>query len=170
MEIAQAFKFCPRCGASFAKKDKHLQCPACGLSFYLNPKPATSVILRNTKGEYLFAVRARQPRRGYLDLPGGFVDDGEDFETAARREIKEELGIELGGLEYFASYTNEYDFQDIKYLTTEVCYRAELPSSAVLRTADDVARVELHELTKVPRDRLAWPFIGVLLDKLRSSI
>jgi ADP-ribose pyrophosphatase len=38
------------------------------------------------------------------ELPGGFVDDGEDPETAARREFLEETGYRLGDMTYLGAY------------------------------------------------------------------
>jgi ADP-ribose pyrophosphatase YjhB (NUDIX family) len=52
-----------------------LACANCSLSYYLNPKPCTAVILVNDKGEYLLVERAVDPVKGYWDLPGGFVEE-----------------------------------------------------------------------------------------------
>lgn len=62
---------------------------------------AAGGIVKNSQSEYLFIFR-----RGKWDLPKGKLDDGEDFETAAIREVQEECGIthiELGDL-YHLSY------------------------------------------------------------------
>ena len=47
--------------------------------------------------EVLVAVRARNPGKGLLDLPGGFVDPGESLEVALYRELQEELGFDMAG-------------------------------------------------------------------------
>ena len=62
---------------------------------------AAGGLVKNSQSEYLFIFR-----RGKWDLPKGKLDDGEDFETAAIREVQEECGIthiELGDL-YHLSY------------------------------------------------------------------
>lgn len=41
------------------------------------------------------ASRDGDPWSGHVGLPGGHLEPGEDFETAARREVEEELGIQL---------------------------------------------------------------------------
>jgi ADP-ribose pyrophosphatase YjhB (NUDIX family) len=50
-------------------------------------------------GNLLLIRRARPPEAGCWSLPGGKIDFGERTVAAARREIAEELGIELGPLE-----------------------------------------------------------------------
>lgn len=50
-------------------------------------------------GHLLLIRRARPPEAGCWSLPGGKIDFGERTEAAARREIAEELGVELGALE-----------------------------------------------------------------------
>ena len=65
------------------------------------PIHAAGGLVKNSQSEYLFIFR-----RGKWDLPKGKLDDGEDFETAAIREVQEECGIthiELGDL-YHLSY------------------------------------------------------------------
>jgi len=62
---------------------------------------AAGGLVKNSQSEYLFIFR-----RGKWDLPKGKLDEGEDFETAAIREVQEECGIthiELGDL-YHLSY------------------------------------------------------------------
>jgi len=62
---------------------------------------AAGGLVKNSQSEYLFIFR-----RGKWDLPKGKLDEGEDFETAAIREVQEECGIthiELGNL-YHLSY------------------------------------------------------------------
>lgn len=168
MEIQEVFKFCPRCGANFFKKTKFLECRACGLSYYLNPKPAQSVILKNDKDQYLFVIRALEPRKGYLDFPGGFVDANEDFEGSARREVKEELGIDIGELKYLISGLDEYLFQGINYKVANVAYTGQLPKEAKLKPADDVSGFEFYNLNDIPLERLAWKTMHEMIAELKS--
>jgi len=167
MEIKQAFKYCPRCGTEFKKESKYLHCPACGLDYYLNPKPATTVVLQNDHGEYIFAVRADEPRKGYLDFIGGFVDDNEDFEEAAKREIKEETGLIVGPLEFLGTHTNEYLFQGINYKTVEVAYLAKIPVGAEFRVGDDVEKIMFYKADEIPLKHLAWPFMKKIVSQLK---
>ena len=93
------YSFCPKCGNKL-KIVKHenktrLQCASCGFIFYQNAKPTASVLIENNKGEILLTRRAIEPLKGYWDTAGGFCEEDEHPENAARREIKEELGIDI---------------------------------------------------------------------------
>jgi ADP-ribose pyrophosphatase YjhB (NUDIX family) len=74
-------------------------CDRCSWRWYANPKPAAAVLVERvlTDGEpsLLLLLRAMDPGRGAWDLPAGYLDPGESFETAARREAREEAGIDV---------------------------------------------------------------------------
>ena len=88
---------CPRCATA---GEQPLTCDRCGWRWYANPKPAAAVLLeRQVDGDaepsVLLLKRAVEPGFGEWDLPAGYLDPGESFEMAARRETREESGIEV---------------------------------------------------------------------------
>lgn len=97
------YNYCPRCGTHL--EDKMVQnklrpvCPACNLVIFLNPRTVAAVIPIHD-GKLALVRRGMRPRKGSWVFPGGYVDQGETVEDAARRETWEETGltVELDGL------------------------------------------------------------------------
>ncbi|MEW2249656.1 MULTISPECIES: NUDIX domain-containing protein [unclassified Streptomyces] len=72
-------------------------CPGCGAVAYRNPLPVAIALqpVYDTEGTALVVItRAVDPARGGIALPGGYVDDREDWRQAVVRELKEETGID----------------------------------------------------------------------------
>lgn len=93
------FQFCPHCSNPMAARDENgvmrKYCPACGYIQYRNPLPGVAVLIIND-GKILLGKRGPASfRPGAWCLPGGFIEFGEDFITAAHREVFEETGLEI---------------------------------------------------------------------------
>jgi mutator protein MutT len=93
-------RYCQVCGHHLvermveAEKRRRLQCESCGFIHYLNPRVVVAIIVENA-GRVLLQQRAVEPRRGYWTFPGGFLEYGEMPEDGARRETKEEVGLDV---------------------------------------------------------------------------
>ncbi|MEV1085091.1 NUDIX domain-containing protein [Streptomyces sp. NPDC050211] len=75
-------------------------CPACGTVAYRNPLPVAVALqpVYDTRGTALVVItRTVAPARGGIALPGGYIDDREDWRHAVVRELKEETGIDAAG-------------------------------------------------------------------------
>ncbi|MDO4506067.1 MAG: NUDIX domain-containing protein [Spirochaetales bacterium] len=127
------FTFCPDCGSKTISTDsirRKWDCPECGFTLYNNIASAVGLVIVNSKGEVLLEKRAKDPRKGYLALPGGFVDAEESLEEAAHRECREEIGTDVSSLKYIASFPNTYDYRNFQYKTCDVFFEAQIPSDA----------------------------------------
>jgi len=103
-------RFCPRCASSAEVSfPRSIRCPACGYRAYFNPKPVACAIPRAPDGSLWLLQRAFDPGRGLWTFPGGFVDLGESVEDAARREVREELEIDVELGELVGVYSREDD-------------------------------------------------------------
>jgi ADP-ribose pyrophosphatase YjhB (NUDIX family) len=92
------FVHCPICGARYAEPTWPRRCAACGEEVYRNPAPV-GLVLVPVDGGVLLVRRAIEPRRGWLGLPGGYLDVGESWEQGAARELWEETGITVAAAE-----------------------------------------------------------------------
>jgi 8-oxo-dGTP diphosphatase len=99
---------CPRCRHELAHEESSVRCPACELVVHANPAPTASAIVVDDAGRVLLARRASEPGAGLWDLIGGFIDEGEDPLSALRREVREELSVEIEPREYLGAYPDRY--------------------------------------------------------------
>ena len=84
--------------------------------------------------------RAKEPAKGTLDLPGGFVDMYETVEDGMRREIKEETGLDVGEIRYLYSSPNVYEYSGMGVHTLDMDFLVRVHGDAVaVRAADDAA-------------------------------
>jgi len=135
------FKFCPSCSSgkiNFAD-GKAFSCPDCGFLYFHNVAAANGCIISvpEENGERLmFLVRGKEPAKGKLDLPGGFVDAGEGVLEGLHRELKEELGwapqvspgASLAAIyKLFASFPNVYPYKGISYNTCDMFFCLSAP-------------------------------------------
>jgi NAD+ diphosphatase len=95
--------FCGCCGtATVAKGDERAKlCPACGHVAYPRINPA--IIVAVTRGDELLLARSRRSRTGVFSVLAGYVEVGESLEAAVRREVMEEVAVELRDVRYFGS-------------------------------------------------------------------
>ncbi|GIW63911.1 MAG: DNA mismatch repair protein MutT [Patescibacteria group bacterium] len=124
--IISVIRFCPLCGSSKLNKSNNfiLSCSDCSFIYYDNPKVTVCSLIFNKDGQLLLTKRAEEPMKGFLDLPGGFVDQNETLEQALIRELSEELqlSVQEEDLIYYSSSVGRYEYSGINYFTVLVCY------------------------------------------------
>lgn len=103
VEWDRSHQFCGRCGAQLRDKtgERAKKCPACGYVVYPRVSPAMMVLV--TRGRELLLARANRFPQAMYSALAGFVEPGESIEDCIHREVREEVGIEVDGLKYFAS-------------------------------------------------------------------
>lgn len=122
------FKFCPLCANQNISNinNRKWECPDCGFVLYNNSATAVGVIIINNLGQVLLEVRAKEPKLGMLDLPGGFVEHDESTEQACLRECREELGVGINVLKYLCTFPNTYEYKNIQYKTCDIFFVAKI--------------------------------------------
>ena len=165
-----SFKYCPLCKGELIKKTKTLfVCKKCGFHFYDNPKPTTAIfILKDEK--VLLVKRAKKPKKGFWDAPGGFIEKGEAAENSAKREAKEELGIEVENLEYLGSFPGKYLYQGIYYSTLCLTFKTTLKDYNFKLQKEEISQARFFPIKEIPFEKIAFVDVKTGLKKLLSSL
>jgi 8-oxo-dGTP diphosphatase len=120
---------------------------------YEYPRPALTVdavVLRKTGTvpEILLIRRKHQPFEGAWALPGGFINEEEDLQEAATRELSEETGIHIPIMSQFRTYGNPK--RDPRHRTVTVVYIAWLDILTTPIASDDAAEACWFVLNRLP--------------------
>lgn len=96
-------RFCAHCGAPTQSTEAgwRRDCAACGIQHF--PRTDPCVIMLVIDGKRCLLGRAPRFIPGMWSCLAGFVEPGESIEQAVRRETREEAGIAVGRVRYFAS-------------------------------------------------------------------
>ncbi len=155
------FKFCPSCASTnFTFPDnRRFFCNDCGFTYYHNIAAAIAIVF-TFEDKILFTVRNVNPDKGKWDLPGGFIDPNESAETAACREIKEELGFEISksDLNYITTSPNNYLYKNVPYKTVDIFYECKLTSDIISIASAE----EIQELIWIKRSEIDLNQIGFI--------
>jgi NAD+ diphosphatase len=118
------------------------RCPKDGSEHFPRTDPAVIMLITDPDDHALLGRQHAWPQRRFSTL-AGFVEPGESLEQAVIREVREEAGVEVGQVRYFASQPWPF------------------PSSVMIgfygeaKTTDIVLEDELAEARWVSRDVLA---------------
>lgn len=165
------FSFCPKCGGKLKKQIEHqkarLVCTLCQYIIYRNPVPTASSLFIK-EGKILLAKRAVDPKKGFWDLPGGFIDESEHPEKALRREMREELGVDIKIGKLFDIVMDWYEFQGDRFSTLNLYYFATMKSEKIT-PADDITEAEWFSIKHPPKN-LSSKNNRVILTKLKKIL
>jgi ADP-ribose pyrophosphatase YjhB (NUDIX family) len=162
MGVLDGWKVCPRCTGALELEEGRARCPACGSVFYANSAPAVEGLLERD-GKVLLAKRGIEPRRGYWDLPGGFLEEGEEPLDGLRREVREETGLEVDPVEWLGTHLEPYDNYFVLGLTWLVAGEGEP------RPADDVEELAWFGPGELPHEMAFAHQDGLLHDWARKQ-
>jgi len=116
----------------------------------------------------LLVRRAPAPARGAWDTPGGFIEAGETVEQAARRETREELGIDVRLERVLGIYPDVYGPDRRPSLNIYYVARMRGNASAV-RAGDDAAAFAWFPVRALPR-RMAFRNNRLALRQLKRDL
>jgi 8-oxo-dGTP diphosphatase len=128
-------------------------------------------IIRNNEGNILIGRHPnlqRKPYPGYWDLPGGKIESSESPEDAIKREVKEELNLDITKLRLFGVFHHS-DSEILPECTSRIpgiaiCYELETEGELKSTEQDDVHFARKEELIKLQTETVPWT--RFFLDKL----
>ncbi len=157
------FRFCPYCAAPLTQKQlgdrERPVCACCGYVQYRNPVVGVAVIL--LRGREVLLGRRAGSYRGQWCIPCGYVEWGEDVEAAARREFREETGLEVRLERVFSVQSN---FHNPRQYTVGIWYLG-VQAGGALRPGDDLDAAAYFPLDALP-EPLAFPTDRAVLEQL----
>lgn len=98
-------KFCPACGTPVirALSGSGVSCPACSNVSYPSTSPVGIVSISDSTSDHLLLIRQPRYPLGMYSCVAGFVDSGETLEDCVKREVAEEVGLEIDTVQYDCS-------------------------------------------------------------------
>ena len=136
--------------------ERALVCPKCGYTTY--PKLSPAVIVLVTKGNKILLQRNTHYKFRNWTLVAGFVDAGENFEDAVRREVMEEASIEVKDLRYFGSQTWPFPSNIM------VGFRAEYASGELTPDGEEVVESGWFDKDNLPEIPLKGSIARAMID------
>ena len=143
------------------RMEKTIRCPHCGKGFpqFANPAPTTDAVVHDPARGIVLIRRARPPL-GYA-LPGGFIDEGEQAEQAARRELREETGLDVRLTGVLGVYSRPS--RDPRFHTLSVVFVGDAEPGSVPAAGDDAAEAAFFPLDALPSP-LAFDHATIIRD------
>ncbi len=138
-------QFCGHCGTRtvYHKVDRATECPHCGLVNY--PRIAPAVIVAVERGGELLLARNANFPAAFFSVLAGFVEAGESLEETVRRELREEVSIEVKDIRYFGSQS--WPFPN----SLMVGFTAHYASGEICVDTNEVAEAAWFRYDTLPR-------------------
>jgi NAD+ diphosphatase len=157
-------QYCSRCGSITHSQDRERakKCPQCNLIVFPRISPAMMVcIIRENR---ILLARNRMFAGGFYSVLAGFVDPGERLEECVRREVKEEVGLQIENIRYFNS--QPWPFPN----SLMIAFIADYKAGEIKVDGNEIIEADwfsAKELPKCPSGKLS--VAGKLIDWFREN-
>ena len=164
----EGWTYCPRCRHPLAGDGGRLACADCGFVVYASSKPTAGALCVDD-GRVLLARRAVAPFQGFWDIPGGFLEEGEDPRDGLRRELKEETGLEIEPERFVGIWMDRYGGDSTAEATLNLYWTATVIGGEAV-PADDVSELRWFDRDELPApDELAFENVPLALAAWRDE-
>lgn len=128
-------RFCAYCGTEL-RAEPPIHCAQCGRGHWRNAKPCAGALI-TLRGRLLLVQRATDPYRGYWDVPGGYCEGDEHPLACARREAREETGLDVEITGFLGMWIDNTDFAFQPAVALNVYYHAVPVGEPQVRLQED---------------------------------
>jgi NAD+ diphosphatase len=139
------FRFCGRCGSPTKELEEQRvkRCPACKATYY--PRLSPSIIVSVVKDDQILLARSARFPKGMYSVLAGFVEAGETLEECIRREVREEVGIEIHKIRYFGSQNWPFPH------SLMIGFTAEYLSGKLRINNDEIVDARWYKASELPK-------------------
>ncbi|MBI2312606.1 MAG: NAD(+) diphosphatase [Betaproteobacteria bacterium] len=167
VEWDRAHQFCGGCGqpTRLMPGERARECPNCGRHAYPRLSPVVMILVRDGKRLLL----ARSPRfvPEMFSALAGFVEPGESLEETAHREVREEVGVEIANLRYFASQSWPFPHSMM------IAFTADYAGGELKPDLNEIEAAGWYEVDALPmlphRVSIARRLIDAVVAEIRSG-
>ncbi|MBP9793937.1 MAG: NUDIX hydrolase [Flavobacterium sp.] len=122
------------------------------------------VLIKPKLQQLLLIQRKKEPFKDCWALPGGFVDENEDLEAAAKRELLEETNVKVDSLVQIGAFGKP--FRDPRSHTVSVAYFGNVADDTVAIAADDANEANWFPIQDLPE--LAFDHQDIISNALKK--
>jgi 8-oxo-dGTP diphosphatase len=130
---------------------------------YKNPIPTVDTIVQ-VDSKILFVKRKKDPFKGHLVFPGGFVNEDEKVEDAALREVKEETSLSVELVDILGVYSDPSRDPRGHIISTVFIGNIPADNKDKAKAGDDAEELEWIDLENIDNQNLGFDHKKIISD------
>lgn len=140
----QSHRYCGSCGSKTVhhESERSLVCASCALHFF--PRISPCVIMLVTRGDKMLLARSSRSKADFFSCLAGFIEIGETPEETVRREVREEVALEVSHIRYISSQSWPFPSQLM------LGFIAEYESGSIIPEPSEIAEANWYDIDSLP--------------------